>query len=183
MKLSVFLHAFSYVVTLCGGIVIQKIFNYYYGYNDFMFTTIQYSVFAPLNLLTYLYFGWHVKLDPKVWPKFFLPAMIYTAETLLLAFVLNNIELGLYIIARTSYSIFNWFSYRYIVKRTLNRYYYIGVTLLILSYVFVMLDFSSTGSTLGEHTYHTCQSSMAICALVSLVFLCNCGQHMLFIYL
>lgn len=89
-------------------------------------------------------------MDPKVWPTFFLPAMIYTAETLLLAFVLNNIELGLYIIARTSYSIFNWFSYRYIVKRTLNRYYYIGIVLLALSYVFVLLDFSSTGSTLGK---------------------------------
>lgn len=156
MKLSVALHSLSYVITLCSSMVLIKVFNYFYGYNDYMFTVALYSIFAPLNFIPFLYTSWSTKLDSKIWRSFFIPAVLYSGENILLSFTLNNMELGLYIIARTSYSIFNYFSYRYILHRKLNNYYYIGVALLLLSYVFIMLDFSKHKSQTGMVMFCLC---------------------------
>lgn len=161
MKISVVLHSLSYVISLCGSMVVQKVFNYFYGYNDYWLTVVLYSIFAPLNIVPFLYFAWNISLDRRIWIKFFIPAVIYALETILLSLTLNQMELGLYIIARTSYSIFNYFTYRYILHRQLNIYYYIGIGLLLLSYVFILLDYSTSGSTMGMIMFGLCLATGA----------------------
>ena len=148
MKPDIVLHSASYVLAMCSGMVITKVFNYYFDYNDYMYTLIMYAIFAPFNFLPFLYVSRGVSLDYKIYLPFFIPAIIYAVETILLSFTLNHMELGLYVIARTSYSIFNYVSYKYIMKRQLNKWYYVGVSLLLMSYAFIIIDFSS------EQSYH-----------------------------
>jgi hypothetical protein len=90
-----------------------------------------------------------IQFDFNIYIYFIIPAVIYSIECIAVAFVLNNMNLALYVIARTSTSIFNYFSYRYILNRELNMYYYLGIALLCISYIFIILEFGSEQSLYG----------------------------------
>ncbi len=158
MKAGIVWHSISYVLTLCSSVVITKIFNYYYHYHDFYLTLILYSILAPLNALPFLIVHGKRKsfMQFNVYAYFFIPALLYAFETTLLSFTLNHMELGLYVIARTSYSIFNYVSYKYIMKRQLNKWYYVGVSLLLMSYAFIMMDYSAQNSRYGMIMFLLC---------------------------
>jgi uncharacterized membrane protein len=98
---------------------------------------------APLTLLYDINYNKNISLDHNIYKYFAIPAVIHIIEEFVLNMVLMSIPLGLYIIGRTSGSIFNILYYKIVEKKDISTLNKIAITMVLISYIFMMVDLIS----------------------------------------
>ena len=78
----------------------------------------------------------------------FIPSFIYTIETILLLWALNNIPVSVYIIGRTSSSYFSVIFTKYYLKKEVGKLYYIGLIVLFISYILLFINYNNFEKTI-----------------------------------
>ena len=134
------INSISYVFTMSFIIFMIKIFIHFYNQSNIYFNLIIIPLFAPLSLIYDIHYNKNVKLDYHIYKYFTIPAIINVIEELILNIVLLSIPMGLYIIGRTSSSIFNILYYKIVNKKKITTLNKIAIIILLISYVFMMID-------------------------------------------
>lgn len=134
------INSVSYVLTMSFIIFMIKIFIHFYNYSNVYLNLIIISSMAPITLLYDINYNKGVVLDYHIYKCFAIPAVINVIEELILNIVLLSIPMGLYIIGRTSSSIFNIIYYKIFENKPITTLNKIAVGILLISYVFMFVD-------------------------------------------
>ena len=129
-----------------------KILQYHYKYDNYWIIIFYMYICFIVNIFIYLKDHNYKQLillfkNIKLLKKLTIPAIIYTIETGILWFSFSNIPISAYIIARTSNSFFNVPFTKYYLKKNIPNLYYLGLLLLLCSYILLSLNFLNFSDT------------------------------------
>jgi len=134
------INSVSYVLTMSYVIFMIKIFIHFYDYSDVFFNLIVIASMAPLAVIYDINYNKNVVLEYDIYKYFAIPAIINVIEELVLNVVLLSIPMGLYIIGRTSSSIFNILYYKLAEQKEITTLNKTAIVMLLISYIFMMID-------------------------------------------
>lgn len=139
-------NSFFYFTFLCISLFGVKFLQTYYSFENVFYSIFISNVFYPINLPFYIYkkIKRKIKFDKENLKYYLFCGIIYNIECVLLWFVLNDIPLNIYVIGRSSYCIFNILFYKFYIYKEINKYYYIGSSFLIFSYLFLFLEYKDS---------------------------------------
>jgi drug/metabolite transporter (DMT)-like permease len=141
---SILFHSIFYVINLSGYLILLKYIQTTYNYQNFWFATLLSVLLVPFYLLL---FG-----VPKIRTRIktystktvffpFLAGFIYTVESLLIYYSINNLTLSYYTILRSSFVLWNIPFFIFFLKKQIRRLYYIGCLFLLISYSIIMYEY------------------------------------------
>jgi hypothetical protein len=87
-----------------------------------------------------------IEFDKK---KLIISTLCYNIENIVLWYLIQDFPLGLYILCRSSYNLFNPFIVKYYQKKKIHLIIYGSIISLMCSYIFLIIDFSL------DNTYNT----------------------------
>jgi drug/metabolite transporter (DMT)-like permease len=126
----------------------MKYINYTYDYKNTWFNILLNCLFTPFYLL-FLFKEVHrekVKtffkrenLKNLCYPVF--NGLLYTIETALLYYTLNNLTLSYYTILRTGFIIFNIPFFKYLLKKKITNIYLTSCSFLVISYILIIYNY------------------------------------------
>ena len=133
-----FIHSLFYVINLSSYLVILKLIETQFNYNNFWFNTLLSVVLAPT------YFIWltnpetrkRIRLYRKTIIFPILAGACYCLESILLYYSVNNLNLSYYTILRSSFIIWNIPFFIFFLKKRISPLYWISCFLLLVSYSF-----------------------------------------------
>lgn len=134
------INSISYVFTMSFINFVIKLFIYYYDIDDIMFILIIFSSFAPLSLIYDILYNRNINLEFNTYKYFAIPAIINIIEDVVLTIALISVPLGLYIIGRTSSSIFNILYYKVFEKKDITIINKIVISMLMTAYIFMSVE-------------------------------------------
>lgn len=134
--ISIIIHSIFYVVNLSSYLILIKYFENTYSYDNFWFNTLLSTILVPI------YIGYFLKKNVRdrvfnygkalFFP--FLAGSLYTIESILLYYSVNNLSLSYYTILRSSFVVWNIPFFILFLKKPISNIYYCGCILLMLSY-------------------------------------------------
>ena len=153
----ILLYSCLYLFMMTITTTITKVNEKIYDYAPLYITIFYMNIFYPILLLIYLkYYSYKDLLKIPIEDiKFILiPSIIYTLELVPLYWCLLYVPLGFYMIGRTSSAFFNVLFAKYYIHKTVHIYYYIGLSLLLTSYILFLIGLSSKpGNNLVDSDY------------------------------
>jgi drug/metabolite transporter (DMT)-like permease len=147
-NLSLLVNSFLFVFTLSEYLICIKYINYQYNYKNAWFNILLNCIFTPF----YLLFLFKEVYREKVKTFFkkdnikhlFYPifnGVIYTVETALLFYAINNLTLSYYTLLRTGFIIFNIPFFKYLLNKKITNIYIASCFLLVISYVLIIYNY------------------------------------------
>jgi drug/metabolite transporter (DMT)-like permease len=147
-NLSLLINSFLFVFTLSGYLICIKYLNYQYNYKNAWFNISLNCIFTPFYLL------FLTKKDHREKVKTFFKkeniknllypicnGVIYTVETGLLFYTINNLSLSYYTILRTGFIIFNIPFFKYLLNKKITNIYLCNCLFLVVSYVLIIYNY------------------------------------------
>ena len=141
---SILFHSIFYVINLSGYLVLLKYIQTTYNYQNFWFATLLSILFVPFYLV---FFGVSaIRMRIKTYSRTtiffpFLAGFIYTVESLLIYYSINNLSLSYYTILRSSFVLWNIPFFILFLKKQIGRLYYTGCLFLLVSYSIMMYEY------------------------------------------
>jgi drug/metabolite transporter (DMT)-like permease len=152
-NLSLIINSFLFVFTLSEYLICIKYINYQYEYKNAWFNISLNCVFTPFYLL-FLFKDTHRKkvkiffkkenIKNLCYPIF--NGIIYTVETVLLFYAINNLTLSYYTLLRTGFIIFNIPFFKYLLNKKITNIYLFSCLFLIISYIIVIYNYTFKNS-------------------------------------
>ena len=147
-NLSLLINSFLFVFTLSEYLICIKYINYQYNYKNAWFNILLNCIFTPFYLL-FLFKQVHREKVKTFFNKdnikyLFYPiinGVIYTVETALLFFAINNLTLSYYTLLRTGFIIFNIPFFKYLLNKKITNIYMASCFLLVVSYVLIIYNY------------------------------------------
>jgi drug/metabolite transporter (DMT)-like permease len=147
-NLSLIINSFLFVFTLSEYLICIKYINYQYNYKNAWFNILLNCIFTPLYLL-FLFKQVHrekvktfIKRDNIKYLFYpIINGVIYTVETALLFFAINNLTLSYYTLLRTGFIIFNIPFFKYLLNKKITNIYMASCFLLVVSYVLIIYNY------------------------------------------
>jgi drug/metabolite transporter (DMT)-like permease len=147
-NLSLLINSFLFVFTLSEYLICIKYINYQYEYKNAWFNILLNCVFTPFYLL-FLFKKKHRERVKIIFKKdniknLFYPifnGILYTIETVLIFYTINNLTLSYYTILRTGFIIFNIPFFKYLLNKKITNIYLISCLFLIISYIIVIYNY------------------------------------------
>jgi drug/metabolite transporter (DMT)-like permease len=147
-NLSLLVNSFLFIFTLSEYLICIKYINYTYEYKNTWFNILLNCLFTPFYLL-FLFKQVHrekVKtffkkenLKNLCYPVF--NGILYTIETALLFYTINNLTLSYYTILRTGFIIFNIPFFKYLLNKKITNIYLASCSFLIISYILLIYNY------------------------------------------
>ena len=147
-NLSLLVNSFLFIFTLSEYLICMKYINYTYEYKNTWFNILLKCLFTPFYLL-FLFKQVHrdkVKtflkkdnLKNLYYPIF--NGVLYTIETALLFYTINNLTLSYYTILRTGFIIFNIPFFKYLLNKKITNIYLASCSLLVISYILLIYNY------------------------------------------
>ena len=147
-NLSLIINSLLFIFTLSEYLICIKYINNNYNYKNTWFNIILNCFFTPFYLL-FLFKQAHrekVKTFFKkeniknlCYPVF--NGFLYTIETTLLFYTINNLSLSYYTLLRTGFIIFNMPFFKYLLKKKITNIYLVSCFLLMISYVLLIYNY------------------------------------------
>ena len=156
-NLSLIVNSFLFVFTLSEYLICMKYINYTYDYKNTWFNILLNCLFTPFYLLFLLKqvhrekvktFFKKENLKNLCYPVF--NGVLYTIETALLFYTINNLTLSYYTILRTGFIIFNIPFFKYLLKKKITNIYLASCSLLVISYILLIYNYI----TRNNHNNH-----------------------------
>jgi drug/metabolite transporter (DMT)-like permease len=147
-NLSLLVNSFLFVFTLSEYLICIKYINYQYNYKNAWFNILLNCIFTPFYLL-FLFKEVHREKVKTFFKKdnikhLFYPifnGVIYTVETALLFYAINNLTLSYYTLLRTGFIIFNIPFFKYLLNKKITNIYLSSCFLLVVSYVLIIYNY------------------------------------------
>ena len=147
-NLSLIINSFLFVFTLSEYLICIKYLNYHYNYKNAWFNISLNCVFTPFYLL-FLTKKVHRERVKTFFKKeniknLLYPicnGVIYTVETVLLFYAINNLTLSYYTILRTGFIIFNIPFFKYLLNKEITNIYLCNCLFLVVSYVLIIYNY------------------------------------------
>jgi len=140
---SIIFHSFFYVVNLSSYLILIKYIENTYFYNNFWFNTLLSIILCPSYICFFCLKDVRNRFQTYrkeiLFP--FLAGCIYTAESILLYYSINNLSLSYYTILRSSFVIWNIPFFIFFLGKKISKIYYIGCVLLIISYILIIYHY------------------------------------------
>jgi drug/metabolite transporter (DMT)-like permease len=138
--LSTVSNSILYIVNLSAYLILIKYIQISHNYNNFWYNTLLSIFLSPFYLCfccqssfisRFKNYGYSL-----LYPVF--AGLIYTFESILLYYSVNNLNLSYYTILRSSFIIWNIPFFILLLKKKSSRVYYLGTILLLLSYIIII---------------------------------------------
>lgn len=148
--LSTFSNSILYIVNLSAYLILIKYIQISYNYNNFWYNTLLSIFLSPI----YLFNCVNPSFIPRIKTYGFailypvIAGLIYTFESILLYYSVNNLNLSYYTILRSSFIIWNIPFFILLLKKKSSRLYYFGTILLFFSYVIIIYYYLNVDYTL-----------------------------------
>ncbi len=147
-NLSLLVNSFLFVFTLSEYLICIKYINYQYNYKNTWFNILLNCIFTPFYLI-FLFKEVHREKVKTFFKKdnikhLFYPifnGVIYTVETALLFYAINNLTLSYYTLLRTGFIIFNIPFFKYLLNKKIINIYLSSCFLLVVSYVLIIYNY------------------------------------------
>jgi drug/metabolite transporter (DMT)-like permease len=151
---SIVFHSVFYVINLSSYLILIKYLQNTYIYDNFWYNTLL-SI-----LLTPIYFAFFCLKSVRTRMKTYgialifplLAGFIYTFESVLLYYSVNNLSLSYYTILRSSFVIWNIPFFYFLLKKKISKIYYFGTLFLLLSYSAIIYYYLKTTNELLQPT-------------------------------
>lgn len=149
-NLSLLVNSFLFIFTLSEYLICMKYINYTYDYKNTWFNILLNCLFTPFYLLFLLKevhrdkvktFFKRENLKDLCYPVF--NGILYTIETALLFYTINNLTLSYYTILRTGFIIFNIPFFKYLLKKKITNIYLASCFFLVISYILLIYNYVS----------------------------------------
>ena len=147
-NLSLIINSFLFIFTLSEYLICMKYINYTYDYKNTWFNILLNCFFTPFYLL-FLFKEVHrekVKTFLKkeniknlCYPIF--NGLLYTIETALLFYTINDLTLSYYTILRTGFIIFNIPFFKYLLNKKITNIYLVSCFFLVISYILLIYNY------------------------------------------
>ena len=147
-NLSLIVNSFLFIFTLSEYLICMKYINYTYNYKNTWFNILLNCFFTPFYLL-FLFKEVHrekVKTFLKkeniknlCYPIF--NGLLYTIETALLFYTINDLTLSYYTILRTGFIIFNIPFFKYLLNKKITNIYLVSCFFLVISYILLIYNY------------------------------------------
>jgi drug/metabolite transporter (DMT)-like permease len=147
-NLSLIVNSFLFIFTLSEYLICMKYINYTYNYKNTWFNILLNCFYTPFYLL-FLFKEVHrekVKIFLKkenlknlCHPIF--NGLLYTIETALLFYTINDLTLSYYTILRTGFIIFNIPFFKYLLNKKITNIYLASCFFLIISYILLIYNY------------------------------------------
>ena len=139
-RITIIFHSLFYVINLSSYLILIKYLENTYIYNNFWFNTLLSILLSPIYLGYFLLKDVRTRLKNYGKALLFpcLAGIVYTAESILLYYSINNVSLSYYTILRSSFVIWNIPFFMFFLGKKISKIYYIGCVLLLFSYSFIM---------------------------------------------
>ena len=147
-NLSLLINSFLFVFTLSEYLICIKYINYQYNYKNAWFNILLNCIFTPFYLL-FLFKEVHREKVKMFFKKdniknLFYPifnGILYTIETALVFYAINNLTLSYYTILRTGFIIFNIPFFKYLLNKKITNIYLTSCFFLVISYVLIIFNY------------------------------------------
>jgi drug/metabolite transporter (DMT)-like permease len=147
-NLSLLINSFLFVFTLSEYLICIKYINYQYNYKNAWFNILLNCIFTPFYLL-FLFNEVHREKVKMFFKKdniknLFYPifnGILYTIETALIFYAINNLTLSYYTILRTGFIIFNIPFFKYLLNKKITNIYLVSCFFLVISYVLIIFNY------------------------------------------
>ena len=138
--ISIIIHSIFYVANLSSYLILIKYLEKTYTYNNFWFNTLLSIILCPL------YLGYFCIKDVRNRLKNYgkeilfpiLAGSLYTVESILLYYSINNLNLSFYTILRSSFIIWNIPFFIFFLGKKISRIYYFGCIVLLIGYTSII---------------------------------------------
>ena len=147
---SLLVNSFLFIFTLSEYLICLKYISYHYNYKNTWFNILLNSLFTPFYLLFLInkthrdkvkFFFQKENIKNLSYPIF--NGILYTIETALLFYTINNLTLSYYTILRTGFIIFNIPYFKYLLKKKITNIYLVSCSLLVISYILLIYNYVS----------------------------------------
>jgi len=147
-NLSLIINSFLFVFTLSEYLICMKYINYTYEYKNTWFNILLNCFYTPFYLLFLIKkvhrekvktFFKKENLKDLCYPVF--NGVLYTIETSLLFYTINNLTLSYYTILRTGFIIFNIPFFKYLLNKKITNIYLTSCSFLIISYILLIYNY------------------------------------------
>ena len=155
MKLvSTISNSILYIVNLSAYLILIKYLQYKYNYNNFWYNTLLSILLSPIYLIFCADISFRNRIKNYGWIIFYpiFAGLIYTFESLLLYYSVNNLNLSYYTILRSSFIIWNIPFFILLLNKKSSGFYYFATFLLTLSYVFIVYYYLNKDNNLLNPT-------------------------------
>lgn len=147
-NLSLIINSFLFVFTLSEYLICMKYINYTYDYKNTWFNILLNCLFTPFYLLFLFKKDNRNKvknyLNKKNFKDLCYPifnGILYTIETALLFYTINNLTLSYYTVLRTAFIIFNIPFFKYLLNKKITNIYLASCFFLIISYILLIYNY------------------------------------------
>lgn len=142
--ISILFHSIFYVINLSGYLILLKYIQITYNYQNFWFATLLSILFVPFYIVCFGFPAIRTRIKTYSRTTLFFPLLagfIYTVESLLIYYSINNLSLSYYTILRSSFVIWNIPFFILFLKKQIRRLYYTGCIFLLVSYSIIMYEY------------------------------------------
>jgi drug/metabolite transporter (DMT)-like permease len=144
------INSLLFIFTLSEYLICMKYINYTYGYKNTWFNILLNCLITPFYLLFLLKQSNREKiktyLKKENIKKLYYPifnGLLYTIETTLLFYTINNVTLSYYTLLRTGFIIFNIPFFKYLLKKKITNIYLASCFFLSVSYILLIYNYIS----------------------------------------
>jgi drug/metabolite transporter (DMT)-like permease len=142
--MNLIISSFLYIISLSFSVVGIKISDYFFNYSPFWCIIFFINIYYPINILLFTLEFRKRKINKITYNEIknmTITSIIFNIENILLFWAVDNLPLGIYIIGRSSYSFYNPIMAKLLLKKDINKFYYGGLVFLIISYVFLIIEY------------------------------------------
>ena len=143
MVLSILFHSVFYIINLSSYLILLKFMQITYQYDNFWFTTLLSVICAPF----YLFYLTQKTARSRIYNygnRIIFPivsGLLYSIESIMLYYSINDISLSYYTILRSSFVIWNIPFFIFVFKKKIGKIYLIGCIFLFICYSLIIFHY------------------------------------------
>ncbi len=169
MVLSILFHSVFYIINLSSYLILLKYMQITYQYDNFWFTTLLSIICAPF----YLFYLTQKTFRSRIYNygnRILFPivaGLLYSIESIMLYYSINDISLSYYTILRSSFVIWNMPFFIFVLKKKVGKLYLTGCICLLVCFSLIIFHYLKSNMALWK-------PSVSILISCSLNSLYNC---------
>ena len=152
MFLSILFHSVFYIINLSSYLILLKFIQITYQYYNFWFTTLLSVICAPF----YLFYLTQKTTRSRIYNygnRIIFPivsGLLYSIESIMLYYRINDISLSYYTILRSSFVIWNIPFFIFVFKKKIGKIYLIGCIFLFICYSLIIFHYLKSNIALWK---------------------------------
>jgi len=152
--ISLIFHSIFYIVNLSSYLILLKYIQITYQYDNFWFTTLLSICGAPVYFIYFTRTNFRLRLTNYGKQILFpiVAGLLYSFESIMLYYSINNVSLSYYTVLRSSFVIWNIPFFIFLLKKKIGKIYLVGCICLLICYSFIVYHYLKANLELWKPT-------------------------------